>query len=137
MNRALEQLVRVHRLDALARPVLRPRLALDGEDVERGRAADRFSMADDQRILVGAPRRALGDDLPVHLKLVVEGSEEQGTGGLEAFVPEHADLLRADAILVADTGNAAVGHPAVTSSLRAASSWVSAASCFRPLGVSR
>ena len=62
--------------------------------------------------------RALGDDLPVHLKLVVEGSEEQGTGGLEAFVPEHADLLRADAIVVADTGNAAVGHPAVTSSLR-------------------
>ena len=31
--------------------------------------------------------RALGDDLPVQLKLVVEGSEEQGTGGLEAFVP--------------------------------------------------
>ncbi|MFI5589519.1 dipeptidase [Amycolatopsis sp. NPDC051758] len=62
--------------------------------------------------------RALGDDLPVHLKLVVEGSEEQGTGGLEAFVPEHADLLRADAILVADTGNIAVGQPAVTVSLR-------------------
>ena len=62
--------------------------------------------------------RALGDDLPVNLKLVVEGSEEQGTGGLEAFVPDHADLLRADAIIVADTGNAAVGHPAVTSSLR-------------------
>ncbi|WP_372661233.1 dipeptidase [Amycolatopsis kentuckyensis] len=62
--------------------------------------------------------RALGDDVPVNLKLVVEGSEEQGTGGLEAFVPEHADLLRADAILVCDTGNAAVGHPAVTVSLR-------------------
>lgn len=62
--------------------------------------------------------RALGDDVPVHLKLVVEGSEEQGTGGLEAFVPEHAELLRADAILVADTGNAAVGYPAVTVSLR-------------------
>ncbi|WP_217709548.1 dipeptidase [Amycolatopsis sp. Hca4] len=62
--------------------------------------------------------RALGTDVPVHLKLVVEGSEEQGTGGLEAYVPEHADLLRADAIVVADTGNAAVGHPAVTVSLR-------------------
>ena len=32
--------------------------------------------------------RALGDDIPVNLKLVVEGSEEQGTGGLEDFVPE-------------------------------------------------
>jgi acetylornithine deacetylase/succinyl-diaminopimelate desuccinylase-like protein len=62
--------------------------------------------------------RALGEDVPVNLKLVVEGSEEQGTGGLEAFVPEHAALLRADAILVCDTGNAAVGRPAVTASLR-------------------
>jgi acetylornithine deacetylase/succinyl-diaminopimelate desuccinylase-like protein len=62
--------------------------------------------------------RVLDDEVPVNLKLVVEGSEEQGTGGLEAFVPGHADLLNADAIVVADTGNAAVGHPAVTVSLR-------------------
>jgi acetylornithine deacetylase/succinyl-diaminopimelate desuccinylase-like protein len=65
-----------------------------------------------------AALRALGDDVPVHLRLVVEGSEEQGTGGLEDFVPRNADLLRADAVLVCDTGNAAVGVPAVTVSLR-------------------
>jgi acetylornithine deacetylase/succinyl-diaminopimelate desuccinylase-like protein len=62
--------------------------------------------------------RALGEEVPVNLKLVVEGSEEQGTGGLEAFVPEHADLLSADTILVCDTGNASVGRPAATVSLR-------------------
>jgi acetylornithine deacetylase/succinyl-diaminopimelate desuccinylase-like protein len=62
--------------------------------------------------------RALGDDIPVHLKLVVEGSEEQGTGGLEAFVEQNPALLRADTILVCDTGNAAVGQPAATVSLR-------------------
>lgn len=62
--------------------------------------------------------RALGDDLPVTVKIVGEGSEEQGTGGLEAFVPENADLLRADAILVCDTGNFAVGVPSLTTSLR-------------------
>ncbi|MEV4897055.1 M20/M25/M40 family metallo-hydrolase, partial [Nonomuraea sp. NPDC055795] len=62
--------------------------------------------------------RALGDDVPVGLKLIVEGSEEQGTGGLEDFVPKNADLLRADAILVCDTGGAAVGRPALTVSLR-------------------
>jgi acetylornithine deacetylase/succinyl-diaminopimelate desuccinylase-like protein len=62
--------------------------------------------------------RALGEDIPVNLKLVVEGSEEQGTGGLEDFVASHPDLLRADAILICDTGNAAVGRPAVTISLR-------------------
>jgi acetylornithine deacetylase/succinyl-diaminopimelate desuccinylase-like protein len=61
--------------------------------------------------------RALGEQVPVNLKLVVEGSEET-TGALEGFVPGHADLLRADAILVCDAGNAAVGHPAVTVSLR-------------------
>jgi acetylornithine deacetylase/succinyl-diaminopimelate desuccinylase-like protein len=65
-----------------------------------------------------AALRALGDDIPVNLKLVAEGSEEQGTGGLEDFVPKNADLLRADAILVCDTGNAAVGRPAATVSLR-------------------
>lgn len=62
--------------------------------------------------------RALGDDVSVHLKLVVEGSEEQGTGGLERFVEANPDLLAADAILVCDTGNAAVGRPAATISLR-------------------
>ncbi|GAA4839981.1 dipeptidase [Kitasatospora terrestris] len=62
--------------------------------------------------------RALGDDLPVGLKLVVEGSEEQGTGGLEAYVSSHADELHADALLICDTGNAAVGVPTATTSLR-------------------
>src|SRR5918993_984501 len=55
---------------------------------------------------------------PCGIKLICEGSEEQGTGGLEAFVPENADLLRADAILVVDTGNFAVGVPTLTSTLR-------------------
>jgi cysteinylglycine-S-conjugate dipeptidase len=62
--------------------------------------------------------RALDGDIPVNLKLVVEGSEEQGTGGLEQFVIANPDLLRADAILVCDTGNASVGRPATTVSLR-------------------
>jgi acetylornithine deacetylase/succinyl-diaminopimelate desuccinylase-like protein len=55
---------------------------------------------------------------PCSVTVVCEGSEEQGTGGLEAFVPAHADLLRADAIIVADTGNSAVGVPTLTTSLR-------------------
>ena len=62
--------------------------------------------------------RALGHEPPVTVKIVGEGSEEQGTGGLETFVPENPDLLRADAILVCDTGNVAVGVPTLTASLR-------------------
>ena len=62
--------------------------------------------------------RALAGELPVTIKIVGEGSEEQGTGGLEAFVPQNAELLKADAILVCDTGNFAVGAPSLTTSLR-------------------
>ena len=63
--------------------------------------------------------RALGGgEFPVGIKLIAEGAEEQGTGGLEQFVPEQADLLRADAILVCDTGNFAVGVPTLTTTLR-------------------
>ena len=62
--------------------------------------------------------RALGDDIPVGIKFVAEGSEEQGTGGLEEYLPSHADELRADALLICDSGNAAVGVPTATVTLR-------------------
>ncbi|GAB3979759.1 dipeptidase [Actinoallomurus acanthiterrae] len=62
--------------------------------------------------------RALGPDLPLGVTLVSEGSEEQGTGGLQEFMPANADLLRADAIVVADTGNSAAGLPTFTETLR-------------------
>jgi acetylornithine deacetylase/succinyl-diaminopimelate desuccinylase-like protein len=87
--------------------------ARDGRWYGRGAADDKGSIAVHLTAL-----RALAGELPVTVKIVGEGSEEQGTGGLEAFVPEHADLLRADAILVADTGNFAVGVPSLTTSLR-------------------
>lgn len=57
-------------------------------------------------------------DFRCGVKLICEGSEEQGTGGLEAFVPDNAELLRADTILVCDTGNFAVGVPTLTTTLR-------------------
>lgn len=68
-----------------------------------------------------AALRALNElhgGFPAGVRMICEGSEEQGTGGLEAFVPEHADLLAADAILVCDAGNSAVGVPTLTTSLR-------------------
>lgn len=55
---------------------------------------------------------------PVGIKLIAEGSEEQGLGELESFVPDNADLLRADVILVCDGGNIAVGQPTLTVTLR-------------------
>jgi len=62
--------------------------------------------------------RALGEDLPVGLKFVAEGSEEQGTGGLEQYVAQHPEKFLADALLICDTGNAAVGVGTATTTLR-------------------
>ncbi|MFG2136524.1 dipeptidase [Streptomyces sp. NPDC048650] len=56
--------------------------------------------------------------LPVNVKVIVEGSEEQGTGGLERYAEAHPELLAADAIVIGDTGNFRVGLPTVTATLR-------------------
>ncbi|MDJ0342910.1 dipeptidase [Streptomyces sp. H10-C2] len=55
---------------------------------------------------------------PVHIKVIVEGSEEQGTGGLERYVEAHPELLTSDAIVIGDAGNFRVGLPTVTATLR-------------------
>jgi acetylornithine deacetylase/succinyl-diaminopimelate desuccinylase-like protein len=62
--------------------------------------------------------RALGDDLPVGVKVIAEGSEEQGTGGLEALIESDPALLAAETMIVADTGNFELGLPTLTTSLR-------------------
>ncbi|MGV2915225.1 dipeptidase [Streptomyces alfalfae] len=56
--------------------------------------------------------------VPVNVKVIVEGSEEQGTGGLERYAEEHPELLTADTIVIGDAGNFRVGLPTATSTLR-------------------
>jgi acetylornithine deacetylase/succinyl-diaminopimelate desuccinylase-like protein len=56
--------------------------------------------------------------LPINVKLLIEGEEESGGAGIEAYVRDHADRLRADACLVLDSGMAAPGVPAITLGLR-------------------
>ncbi|MEU6166836.1 dipeptidase [Streptomyces tanashiensis] len=56
--------------------------------------------------------------VPVTVKVIVEGSEEQGTGGLERYAEQHPELLTADAIVIGDAGNFRVGLPTVTATLR-------------------
>jgi cysteinylglycine-S-conjugate dipeptidase len=78
--------------------------------------------------------RALRGELPVNVKIVGEGSEEQGTGGLENFTRQNPELLRADAILVCDTGNVMVGMPTLTTSLRGmARVWVTVRTLGSPV----
>ncbi|MFI6416045.1 dipeptidase [Streptomyces sp. NPDC050842] len=56
--------------------------------------------------------------VPVTVKVIVEGSEEQGTGGLERYAEEHPEVLTADTIVIGDAGNFRVGLPTVTATLR-------------------
>ncbi|MFD8673565.1 dipeptidase [Streptomyces seoulensis] len=56
--------------------------------------------------------------VPVNVKVIAEGSEEQGTGGLERYAEAHPELLTADTIVIGDTGNFRVGLPTATTTLR-------------------
>ena len=62
--------------------------------------------------------RVFGDDLPVSVTMFIEGEEEVGSETLPALLAEHQEALRADVIVIADSGNWDIGEPALTTSLR-------------------
>jgi acetylornithine deacetylase/succinyl-diaminopimelate desuccinylase-like protein len=59
-----------------------------------------------------------GGSLPVNVKIIFEGEEEVGSEHLVPFVAQHKDLLKADMILISDSGMFAKGVPSVTYALR-------------------
>ena len=62
--------------------------------------------------------KALIDDLPVNIKIFIEGEEEIGSPCMAEFLNEFQDDLEADVIVIADSGNIKIGTPTVTTSLR-------------------
>jgi acetylornithine deacetylase/succinyl-diaminopimelate desuccinylase-like protein len=62
--------------------------------------------------------RALGDDLPVTVRLFIEGEEEVASATLPQLLEQNQEALRADVIVIADSGNWDIGVPALTTSLR-------------------
>jgi acetylornithine deacetylase/succinyl-diaminopimelate desuccinylase-like protein len=79
----------------------------------RGAADDKAGIA----VHVGA-LRALGDDLPVTVRVFIEGEEETTSATLPDLLRQHHDRLAADVIVIADAGNWDIGVPSVTTSLR-------------------
>ena len=79
----------------------------------RGAADDKAGIA----VHVGA-LRALGDDLPVTVRFFIEGEEEVSSKTLPDLLREYRDQLAADVIVIADSGNWAIGVPSLTTSLR-------------------
>lgn len=56
--------------------------------------------------------------LPVNVKLLIEGEEESGSENLERFIAEHREMLKADVVVISDTGLYARGVPSLTYALR-------------------
>ena len=62
--------------------------------------------------------RALGDALPVTVRLFIEGEEEVASATLPQLLEQNVERLRADVIVIGDSGNWDIGVPALTTSLR-------------------
>ena len=63
------------------------------------------------------------DLLKVNVKFMIEGEEEIGSPNLPKWCQEHVDMLKADVILVSDTGMIDPQTPTITTGLRGLAYW--------------
>ncbi|MBI3632386.1 MAG: M20/M25/M40 family metallo-hydrolase [Candidatus Vogelbacteria bacterium] len=57
-------------------------------------------------------------ELPLNVKIIIEGEEEIGSENLPHLLNQYKEKLMADYIILSDTGNYDIGIPAVTTQLR-------------------
>lgn len=88
----------------------------DGRLYGRGTADDKAGIIV-HLAAVSLARELWGKNAP-NFKFLIEGEEEAGSSGLEVLLAEHKDLLKADAVIVADLNNIEKGTPCITTSLR-------------------
>ena len=62
--------------------------------------------------------KELLNDLPVNIRIFIEGEEEIGSPTMSDFIEQNRDALEADVIVIADSGNVKIGVPTVTTTLR-------------------
>ncbi|MGW8483439.1 M20/M25/M40 family metallo-hydrolase [Microbacterium sp. NPDC055903] len=91
----------------------------DGRLYGRGAADDKAGVMT-HIAAVRAVADAVGDDLDLGIALFIEGEEEYGSRSFGQFLSDNKDALRADAIVVADSGNWDAETPGLTVSLRGA-----------------
>ncbi|WGL60181.1 M20/M25/M40 family metallo-hydrolase [Pigmentibacter sp. JX0631] len=66
---------------------------------------------------ISAYLKTMGE-LPVNVKVIIEGEEEIGSNNLGQFVRLHKEKLKADSIIVTDCANVDSGIPSITTALR-------------------
>lgn len=59
-----------------------------------------------------------GEEIPVNLKILLEGEEEIGSPNLVPFIEEHIDMLSCDMVLISDTSMFGEDQPSITYGLR-------------------
>ena len=62
--------------------------------------------------------KKLLEDLPVNIKIFIEGEEEIGSPTMASFIEQNRESLEADVIVIADSGNVKIGVPTITTTLR-------------------
>lgn len=89
----------------------------DGRLYGRGAADDKAGVMA-HIASIRAVSEVLGDDLELGIAMFIEGEEEYGSRSFAQFLSDNKEALRADAIVVADSGNWDSVTPGLTVSLR-------------------
>jgi acetylornithine deacetylase/succinyl-diaminopimelate desuccinylase-like protein len=88
----------------------------DGNIVARGATDDKGQLLTHVQSL--AAWLATGQPLPIQIKYLIEGEEEVGSGGLEHWLPNQAEKLSCDVVVISDNSQFSDGQPAITYGLR-------------------
>ncbi len=104
------------RVEKWASPPFQPALRKDGRLYGRGTVDDKAGVMV-HIAAIDAYLQTHGS-LPVNVKYLVEGEEEIGSENLGAFLRKYKKMMKADFIVLTDTGNLETGLPSITYQLR-------------------
>jgi succinyl-diaminopimelate desuccinylase len=102
-------------LDEWTTPPFEPTVR-DGKVFARGATDDKGQML--THVKAVQSWLASAGELPLQVKMIIEGEEEVGSEHLETFLKENAQRLACDCVVISDTSQFAPGVPAITYGLR-------------------